>query len=101
MRKSQMRIALGTLAAIAVLAYGFAGHSMSAGHDGLMGSAAGAAICLLTAAVTLCATTRQRPAPRYSATIDSAVAPAPTFPEPPETDARERASPAVLQRFLS
>ena len=97
-----MRLSLRTLlacaAAWAVLAYGATGHGIPKldAHDGMAGATMGLCLLLVTV-VALTRLQRPRPGPRRSPVRTNGAAPEPAVIR--AIDARERASPSVLQRF--
>lgn len=98
MKRARVRPLLAATAVAAILAYGFAGHSLPqmSSHDGMAGATAG--LCLLLATGFAYAAAPKPQAHEPIPVVDGA--PSYVGPQPrPPLDGRARASPRTLQRF--
>jgi hypothetical protein len=99
MTTARIRSLLAVTAIAAVFAYGLSGHGLpQIGHDGMAG--AGAGVCFLLAAALACVV-MPRPERRPAVLVFDAAPRYGDAPARPPLDARARASPASLQRFLN
>jgi hypothetical protein len=99
MTTARIRSLLAATAVAAVLAYGVSGHGLpQMGHDDMAGAVAG--LCLLLVTV-LPLVVMRRPASRDALVAAERTLEQIAAPPIPPLDARARASPRALQRFLN
>ena len=99
MTTARIRSLLAATAVAAVLAYGFSGHGMpQMSDDDMAGAVAG--LCLLLFTV-LPLVAMRRPASHHALVVAEPALEHIAAPPIPPLDARARASPRALQRFLN